>query len=492
MTQLPSFSLATPGDVASGAGDVVLAATFAGAAPPREGLPEPLAAALGRLAAHPRWQGRKGQCLATLADGADGCRIVLHGLGDADKLTLRQLGVWLREALDQVAANRVETAVVLLPDHPALADSALGEWLGRVLVRSTYRFERFRHDDDAGPRVSAVQVVLPAALRGGDGERVSAAVARGVALCRDLGNTPGNEATPAWMDEQAAALAAELGMKHRSLGPAELAERGMGGILAVGSGSHNEPRLVRLEWGDTGPVVALVGKGVTFDAGGISIKPAKDMDEMKYDKCGACTVLGVARAVAELRLPLRLRVYVPLAENMPDGRSYRPGDIVRCYNGKTVEIVNTDAEGRMILADALAWAVEEGPDLLLEYSTLTGASVVALGQDAASLYTPDDALAGGLLAAAERTGERLWRMPLWPEFSDKMKGAHADLKNSGSRWGGANMAAAFLSHFFGSAPRWAHLDIAGGAYVGRDVDEEPGATGYGVAFTIDWLRRLGV
>jgi leucyl aminopeptidase len=292
------------------------------------------------------------------------------------------------------------------------------------------------------------------------------------------------------MDEQAAALAADLGMRHLSFGPEQLAERGMGGVLAVGSGSHNEPRLARLDWGESGPVVALVGKGVTFDTGGISIKPAKDMDEMKYDKCGACTVLGIARAVAELELPLRLRVYVPLAENMPDGRSYRPGDIVRCYNGKTVEIVNTDAEGRMILADALAWASEEEPDLLLEYSTLTGASVVALGQDAASLYTSDDPLAGALLSAAERTGERLWRMPLWPEFRDKMKGSHADLKNSGSRWGGANTAAAFLSHFVAEGQRWAHLDIAGGAYVGRDADEEPGATGYGVALTVDWLRRL--
>jgi leucyl aminopeptidase len=488
MTQMPSFSLVSPGDVARGAGDVILAAGFPGSAPPRDGLPRPLAAALDRLVAHPRWEGRKGQSLETLVD--DGCRVVLHGLGPAAKVTLRQIDAWIYEALERVGTDRVETAVVLLPDHPALQAGALGEWLGRTITRATYRFIRFRHGEETAPRMQAVELVLPAALAAGDGGRVATAVAHGVALCRDLANTPANEATPAWMDDQAAALAADLGMRHTSLGPAELAERGMGGVLAVGSGSSNEPRLARLEWGESGPLVALVGKGVTFDTGGISIKPAKDMDEMKYDKCGACTVLGVARTVAELELPLRLRVYVPLAENMPDGRSYRPGDIVRCYNGKTVEIVNTDAEGRMILADALAWAAEEGPDLLLEYSTLTGASVVALGQDAASLYSPDDELASGLLGAAERTGERLWRMPLWPEFCDRMKGAHADLKNSGSRWGGANTAAAFLSHFMGDAPRWAHLDIAGGAYVGRDAEEEPGATGYGVAFTVDWLRRF--
>jgi leucyl aminopeptidase len=175
---------------------------------------------------------------------------------------------------------------------------------------------------------------------------------------------------------------------------------------------------------------------------------------------------------------------------MPDGRAYRPGDVVRLYNGKTVEIVNTDAEGRMILADALAWAAEEEPDVLVEYSTLTGACVVALGNEAAGLFTPHDGLAGDLLGAAGRNGERLWRLPLWPEFVERMKGAHADLKNAGGRWGGANTAAAFLSQFVGKHERWAHLDVAGAAYVGRDGEEEPGATGYGVAFTLDWLARL--
>jgi leucyl aminopeptidase len=178
---------------------------------------------------------------------------------------------------------------------------------------------------------------------------------------------------------------------------------------------------------------------------------------------------------------------------MPDGGAYRPGDIVRCYGGKTVEILNTDAEGRMLLADALAWAAEERPQALLEYSTLTGASVVALGPRAAALYTPHDGRAGELLAAAAASGERLWRMPLWPEFREEMKGTHADLKNSGGRWGGANTAAAFLSEFVRPLARWAHLDIAGPAYVGADgkgAAGEPGATGYGVATTLRWLRGV--
>ncbi|HYO12283.1 MAG TPA: M17 family metallopeptidase, partial [Thermoanaerobaculia bacterium] len=285
-------------------------------------------------------------------------------------------------------------------------------------------------------------------------------------------------------------MAESKGLRATVLDAGELERRGMGGILAVGSGSAHPPRLVRLEWGDSGPLVALVGKGITFDTGGISIKPAVDMDEMKYDKGGACAVLGVAQAVADLGLPVRLRVYAPIAENMLGSKAYRPSDIVRCYNGKTVEITNTDAEGRVILADALAWAVEERPDTLVEYSTLTGACVVALGSQAAGLFTPDDELAAELLIAAADGGERLWRLPLYPEFLEEMKGQHADLRNSAGRWGGASTAAAFLSQFVGATRRWAHLDIAGVVNVKADHSPCPGATGFGVALTVSWLRRL--
>jgi leucyl aminopeptidase len=215
------------------------------------------------------------------------------------------------------------------------------------------------------------------------------------------------------------------------------------------------------------------------------------MDEMKYDKSGACTVLGIARAVAELELPVRLRAYLPLAENMPDGAAYRPGDIVTCHNGKTVEVLNTDAEGRMILADALSWAAGEEPDYLIDYATLTGACVVALGQSGAGLFSHDDDLARALLDGAGAAGEHLWRLPLWPEFRRAMKGTHADLRNTGGRWGGACTAAAFLSSFVDGAGRWAHVDLAGPAYVGEAGSGPRGATGYGVALTVHWLRSLG-
>jgi leucyl aminopeptidase len=292
--------------------------------------------------------------------------------------------------------------------------------------------------------------------------------------------------------ERAETLARELGCEVEVLVREDLERLGMGGLLAVGGGSENPPRLVRVTYrGAEAPRVALVGKGVTFDTGGISIKPALNMDEMKWDKCGACTVLGLLQAVARLHLPVQLTVYTPLAENMPSGTSYRPGDIVKCYNGKTVEVLNTDAEGRVILADAIAWAADQQPNYLVEYSTLTGACVVALGTTGAGLFSPSDTLAGALLGAAERTGERLWRLPLWPEFTEGIKGSHSDIKNVAGRWGGASTAAAFLSHFVGEVGEWAHLDIAGPAYLGADAgDALRGATGYGIALTIEWLRSL--
>ncbi|MDX1383338.1 MAG: leucyl aminopeptidase, partial [Thermoanaerobaculia bacterium] len=391
----------------------------------------------------------------------------------------------LQRALGAAAEARVDRLALVLPRHRVIRSGAAASYARLALGR--YRFEEFR-SRNGNDRPRAVQVFAPAAER--KALRAAAplgrAIAEGVALSRDLGNTPPNVATPQWMAARARSLARSIDGRARVLTPREMEKRGMGGILAVGGGSANPPRLARIDWGTRGPVVALVGKGVTFDTGGISIKPAAAMDEMKYDKCGACTVLGIVKAVAAARLPVRLRAYLPLAENMPSGKAYRPGDIVRCYNGKTVEILNTDAEGRMILADSLAWAVKEKPDVLLEFSTLTGASVVALGEETAALFTPDDKLAAGLLDAAADSYERLWRMPLWPEYVEQMKGNHADLQNAGVRWGGANLAAGFLSQFVDDHPSWAHIDIAGPAM----AKKPKGATGYGVAFTVDWMERL--
>ncbi|HVR10835.1 MAG TPA: leucyl aminopeptidase [Thermoanaerobaculia bacterium] len=499
MTVIPSLVVA-----AGGRADAELLAVgcFQGEPPAVEPLPEELRRAVLGIAARPGWKGREEQVgqAAGPGPGPGPDQIVaLYGLGTAAELTFAKLARWLCRVAEDARTGGVRRLGVVLPRH-AETTGAAALRVSRAVALCGYRFERFRSEPDNG-RLETVEVVPPA---GAEGDYRAAAgtaakVAAAVAYTRDLANTPGNEAPPAWLEERARELAASHGLEIAVLDAAELARRGMGGLLAVGAGSQQPPRLLRLALGegsrpaaDAGrprPAYALVGKGVTFDSGGISIKPAADMEQMKFDKSGACAVLGAMRAAAELGLDLCVRAYLPVAENMLSDRAYRPGDIVRCYNGKTVEITNTDAEGRMILADALALAAEEGCEALVELSTLTGACVVALGHQAAGLFTPDDALAAELDRVAAGSGERLWRLPMLPEFLDEMKALHADLRNSAGRWGGASTAAAFLSQFVGGLRRWAHLDIAGTAYVRSEDGRGSTATGFGVATVVDWLRR---
>jgi leucyl aminopeptidase len=470
--------------------DLLAVGCFEGEAPAVDGLHEEGRRAVERLAARAGFKGAEEQRGQTEA-GPDGLVVALYGLGDRRDFTYTKLSAWLGRLTEDARHGGERRVAVALPVHAETSAAAAGRIL-RAMALAPYRFDRFQSEAPAG-RVERLAVVPPggeeSAFR--DALAVAGPVAEAVAFARDLANSPANEATPTWMEERCRELAAERGLAVTVLGVKELKEQGMGGLLAVGAGSAHPPRLVRLQWGDRGPRVALVGKGITFDTGGISIKPAADMDEMKYDKSGACAVLAAARAVAELALPVRLTVYAPFAENMLSHEAYRPSDIVRCHNGKTVEITNTDAEGRMILADALAWAADDKPDALVELSTLTGACVVALGHVAAGLFTTDDGLAGELTAAGDREGERLWRLPLFAEYLEEMKGTHADLRNSAGRWGGASLAAAFLSQFVGEVGRWAHLDIAGVANVKTyPGGSAAGATGFGVAALVSWLRRL--
>jgi leucyl aminopeptidase len=471
--------------------DVLAVACLEGEPPAVDGLEEGVRRAVERLATRGGWKGKDEQLAQTEA-GPDGPVVSLYGLGARKDLSFPKLARWLCRAAEEARQAGARRLAVAPPAHPETSGPAAGRVL-RALSLAVYRFDRYLSDSEKAGRLERLGVVPPAGEEGSyrDALPVAAAVAGAVAFARDLANSPANEASPAWMEERARELAASHGLEVEVLDAGQLAERGMGGLLAVGSGSAHPPRMVRLRWGTEGPHVALVGKGITFDTGGISIKQAADMDEMKYDKSGACDVLAVIRAAAELRLPVRLSAYTPFAENMLGSKAYRPSDIVRCYNGKTVEITNTDAEGRMILADALSWAAEERPDALVELSTLTGGIVVALGHQAAGLYADDDGLAGELTAAAQNEGERLWRMPLYGEFLEDMKGIHADLRNSAGRAGSANSAAAFLSQFVGDVKRWAHLDIAGVANVRADQGGHcSGATGFGVASLVGWLSRL--
>ena len=469
--------------------DLLILGAFEGEAPDLDGLEEEVRAAVERLASRNGWKAKEEQSAqSALADGAG---VLLSGLGKPGDFSPAKLATWIGRTADYARGNGFQRVQYILPAHRETTGSASAERVVRLLALSGYRFER-RSEEKNGSQLEGILVAPPPGEENAyrDAVAFSRPIAEAAAFSRTLANTPPNEATTLWMAERAREMAEERGIAVTILDETEMASRGMGGILAVGSGSAHPPRLVRLDWGTEGPVIALVGKGVTFDTGGISIKPAQSMEDMKYDKCGACTVLGIVRAVADLGLKIRIRAYCPFTENMPSGTAYRPGDIVRFYNKKTVEITNTDAEGRLILADAMAWAAEEKPDALLEFSTLTGAIVVALGHQAAGLFTPDDGLASELLDASGDTGERLWRMPLYPEYLEDMKGVHADLKNSGGRAGSANTAAAFLSQFVGDMKSWAHLDIAGVAYLSADVSgKKAGATGFGLASMVSWLRR---
>lgn len=469
--------------------DVLIVGAFEGEALDLEALDGGTREALERLSGRGGWKAKEEQSAQT--ETAGGPVVLLSGLGKPDEFSPARLARWIGRTADWARVNGLLRLQFVLPRHRETVGRAAAERCLRWMALSGYRFER-RLEEKAGDRLERAVAAPPAGEEGAWREALpfSRAAAEAAAFSRTLANTPPNEATTLWMAERAREMAEERGVEVTVLDEAEMTRRGMGGLLAVGSGSGHPPRLVRLSYGSEGPLIALVGKGVTFDAGGISIKPSEKMEEMKYDKSGACVVLGVVRAVAELGLKVRLRAYCPFAENMPSGTSYRPGDILRMYNGKTVDVINTDAEGRLILADAMAWAAEESPEALVELSTLTGGIVVALGQLAAGLFTPDDLLAAELAAASTDAGERLWRMPLYPEFLEDMKGLHADLKNSAGRYGSACTAAAFLSQFAGGLKSWAHLDVAGVSYVSADaIGKRAGATGFGVASVLGWLRR---
>ncbi|MDX1502092.1 MAG: leucyl aminopeptidase [Thermoanaerobaculia bacterium] len=472
--------------------DLVAVGCFEGEQPSADALPDVVLEAARRAAGRSGFAGRRRQRSATSGSPDLGVAVSVTGLGRSDRFDRRELSAWIEDELRHARSAGYGRVLLAVPAHDAAAGAEAGLEVQRRARRVGYRFSRAT--GPARRELEEVALLPPeahdAAYR--TAEPLAEPLAAAEAWARDLGNTPPNEAHPAWIAAQAEGLAAETGMECEVFDREALERHGMGGLLAVGGGSRRDPRLVRLAWGEGDETIAVVGKGITFDTGGISLKPPKAMDEMKFDKCGACAALGIARGAAALGLPGRFRVFLPLAENMPDGAAYRPGDIVTCYGGKTVEILNTDAEGRMVLADALVRASEEKPDVLLDFATLTGACVVALGPHAAGLFTEDDELAAELTAAGEAAAEPLWRLPLWAEFGREMAGRQADLRNVGGRWGGANTAAAFLANFVEGSGRWAHLDIAGTAWRGPDQEGEFGASGFGVALTLLWLlRRAG-
>lgn len=445
---------------------------------------------LGRLADAGDFRGKAGATLVLHAlPGIKSPRVLLVGMGPASEFDAR---TYVRACADAGKALRdlpIPRATTWLPSCEVQGHAV--DWRVRTCAlaidHACFRYAAtLKPADGSTPRIAGLELV--AGADGGRGWREAQAIARGVAFARELGCLPPNLCTPTHIAGQALAISTQHPgrVTCEVLERAEMEKLGMGALLAVASGSAVPPKLIVLQYhgaGDARPY-AMVGKGVTFDTGGMNLKPTGSMEEMKYDMCGAAGVLGAFLAAVELELPVNIVCVVPSVENMPDGGGYRPSDVLRTYAGITVEVLNTDAEGRLILCDALAYTCKRfQPQALVDAATLTGACVVALGAHASGLFSADDALASELLAAGAETGDRAWRLPLWDEYRSQLESAFADLANVGGKSAGAVTAALFLSRFT-EGTRWAHLDVAGTAWVsGR----KGYATGRPVPLLAQWL-----
>ena len=417
--------------------------------------------------------------------GRGGADVLVHRYKPGANL-LAALRLASRQAAQSMRKRGVRDARFVLPKEAAAIVPALLPHL----ALSDYDFDRYKSGDrHAGIAIGISVDGAPPPSR--EQLAVAAAVAEAAAWARDLGNTPANDLGSRELAAIVRAAARRDRLWFRSLSPTEIRRERMGGVLGVSSGSTRPPGFLVLAHrprASRGSIV-LVGKGITFDSGGISIKAAASMGEMKFDMMGAATALAIVRAARRLAIPLTVTALAPIAENVPSGTSYRPGDILRMRNGKTVEVDNTDAEGRLILADALSYAQKFRPDAIIDFATLTGAVLVALGQECAGLMGNDDRLVDELRTAGERTGDRFWRLPLWDEYRELIKSDYADMKNSGGRYGGTVTAAIFLKEFVPPGIPWAHCDVAGTAHLEKARAGYPaGATGFGIAATIDFLR----
>jgi leucyl aminopeptidase len=420
-------------------------------------------------------------------------RLLVAGLGKREDFTPERARVAAALAVRQAQRVEADSVAWAVPDQgePTAIATALVD--GTVL--GAYRFDRFRSkDDDDGNGGEIESLELLTGEEVSEAVRVAAVAAEAANRARELQNLPSNVATPTFLADRAREIAdAHDSVTVEVLGREDFERLGMGGLAAVSKGTDEDPALIVLRYtgGDGGePALGLVGKAVTFDTGGISIKPAARMQEMKMDMSGGAAVLEATAAIAELGLPLEMVSLVPSTENMPSGHAVKPGDIITQHNGKTVEVNNTDAEGRLILADALSYCAELGAERIVDLATLTGAVLVALGSTYAALISNDDEWAERVRDAGETTGEIAWRLPLHPEYKDLTKGTVADLTNAAEkRKAGTIYAASFLEEFVGDRP-WAHLDIAGTAWdVGREYVGK-GATGYGVRLLVELASEL--
>ncbi len=443
-------------------------------------------------------QGQEGELISGECPLPIAHRLTFVGAGEERELSHARLRGALGRVLGQATKNREYQIALGIPVRiHGLADAESRLFALLEAAVADYTFDHFKSRKNEFDKIDGLHVIPLAGETTEElGERLDRVrlLRNSVYMARDLGNRPANDLTPEALASAARESCEEqAGLRVTIMGPKELAKEKMGGILGVSQGSVQEPRLIIVEHRPKKPKksVVLVGKGVTFDTGGISIKPSKDMGWMKYDMCGAATVLAIMRGVAQMELPIKVVGLIPSAENMPSGSSLKPGDIITLANGKTVEVDNTDAEGRLLLADALSYAERFNPDIIIDYATLTGACVVALGHEAAGVMGNDDELLETLKKLGEEVGERTWPLPLYDEYLAYLKSEWADLKNAGSRWGGVVTAGTFLKQFVPEKVSWAHLDVAGTAYLESARNGLPvGATGFGVVLTLTWLERL--
>jgi len=455
-----------------------------------------LRGALARLLKREEFKGKKDQSVSLDTLGQITVhRITIVGLGEKDKLTASDLRAFAARAAREANGAKATALAVALPELPDIANVRA---IGEGIVLGAYRFTRYL-TGDRKPKAALAKaaLILPVGTSiPVDRKRAlefGTRVADSVCITRDLVNDPPNEMTPIRLAEAAQAVASAHGLQCRVFDRKELQKRGMKLLLAVAQGSANEPRFVHLTYKPekrSKKKLVVVGKGLTFDSGGLCIKPAQGMGEMKSDMSGAANVVGFMAAVALLKPEVEVHGIIGCAENMPDGAAYRPGDVFGSLDGKTVEIINTDAEGRLVLADALAYARGIAPTVLVCNATLTGACVVALGQRCSGFYATSDELGERFAKAAKAAGEQFWRMPLLEDMKDQLKSDVADLKHTGDRWGGSISAALFLREFVGDVP-FIHCDIAGPALSDKAYGfYTKGGTAHGVFTFLSFLDQV--
>ncbi len=459
------------------------------------GLPEEVLSQLDAAKKLKVFSGKKGSTHQVVTAAKALGQVLLVGLGPKQDLDAEALRRAAGKAGKQLGALKVAEVVTPVPEFLGLVTAKpVGEIIAEGLSLGAYEFTEYKTGDSGdAPKSVKVRLVDPEGTTDAKAVKNGGIRAEATNFARTLGNTPPNVLSPKELAKRAEAMAKKQKLKFSVLEESDMKKLGMNMLLGVSQGAEEPAKLIIMEYHHekAEETVALVGKGITFDSGGISLKPGKGMDEMKFDMCGSAAVIGAMQAIAQVKPKVNVIGIVAASENMPDGKAQRPGDIVKAYNGKTVEILNTDAEGRLVLGDALAYVVDQyKPQAVVDLATLTGACIIALGHQACGAVTNNAALMDQVRAAASVSGERVWELPNYPEYAESLKGKHADLRNIGDGDAGTIIGGAFLEHFVGDTP-WVHLDIAGAAWSVKHVDYHPSgsATGVGVRLLTDLVSR---